>query len=177
MKTRDSKSGPAPAAGGRRKFLNRLWLVLGGLLAAECAWLGGRIFRQRGQATGKRRKLIAAGRVGTFEVASVTAIGPGGFFLARLRDGAFLAMSRTCPHLGCSVTWEEKQNRFVCPCHGSVFNRRGEVESGPAPRPLDTYPLRLEDGVVKVEISSSRRREEFVPGQAVRPPGPAERQR
>lgn len=55
------------------------------------------------------------------------------------------ALSLVCTHLGCTVG--QKDDGFECPCHGSHYNARGEVDKGPAKLPLK--PLRLtksEDG-------------------------------
>ena len=99
---------------------------------------------------------------------TVTAIPSGQFYLACLADGSLLALSRICTHLGCSVPWDEEKNQFVCPCHGSTFNLTGDVLTAPAPRPLDTYPVRIENGIVKVDISVPQIRDHFEPGQATR---------
>ena len=53
--------------------------------------------------------------------------------------------SPICPHLGCRYTWHPQLNRFVCPCHGSVFNMEGKEVAGPAPRGLDTLPVEIKD--------------------------------
>jgi cytochrome b6-f complex iron-sulfur subunit len=153
----------------RRRLLGWLWLGLGAAGLLEFMGIGLALLRQRREpATGKLRK-VSAGRITDFKPGSVTAIGPGGFFLVRLDQGEFLALSRTCTHLGCSVGWEEKEHRFLCPCHGTAFDRQGEVLGGPAPRPLDTYPVSLEDGIVRVTVSTPRKRESFSPDQAARP--------
>jgi menaquinol-cytochrome c reductase iron-sulfur subunit len=59
--------------------------------------------------------------------------------------------SPICPHLGCHYNWEAQNDQFVCPCHGSVFSIDGKVLSGPAPRPLDTLPTKIENGELYVE--------------------------
>lgn len=59
--------------------------------------------------------------------------------------------SPICPHLGCEYTWNPQTNHFECPCHGSVYAIDGKVLDGPAPRPLDTLPTRLEKGELFVE--------------------------
>lgn len=51
-----------------------------------------------------------------------------------------------CTHLGCAYRWEFELENFVCPCHGSKFGIDGEVLEGPAPRPLDRYVSRVENG-------------------------------
>jgi menaquinol-cytochrome c reductase iron-sulfur subunit len=58
----------------------------------------------------------------------------------------FIAMSSICTHLGCRVRWIADQDQFFCPCHNATFDRTGEVISGPPPRPLDRYEVKVEDG-------------------------------
>ncbi|OGW61129.1 MAG: hypothetical protein A2V83_10525 [Nitrospirae bacterium RBG_16_64_22] len=62
----------------------------------------------------------------------------------------YIVYSGKCPHLGCAYRWDEAEKRFICPCHLSVFKLNGEVVSGPAPRRLDTLPVRLADGHVEI---------------------------
>jgi len=99
---------------------------------------------------------------------SVTAFPEGRFYLARLEDGGFLALDRTCTHLGCAVPWVSSQKRFVCPCHASAFDIRGDVLSPPAPRALDLLPVRIENGIVKVETGRPIRRQRFERDQVTR---------
>jgi menaquinol-cytochrome c reductase iron-sulfur subunit len=51
----------------------------------------------------------------------------------------YIALSSRCMHLGCPVRYVEAAERFVCPCHGGVYNFRGEVAGGPPVRPLDRF--------------------------------------
>ncbi len=66
-------------------------------------------------------------------------------------DGNFVVFSRVCTHLGCLVRWDEKKGQFLCPCHGGVFDKAGNVVVGPPPRPLEKLPVKVEDGVVYVK--------------------------
>ncbi|RKZ05488.1 Rieske (2Fe-2S) protein, partial [bacterium] len=100
-----------------------------------------------------------------FEPGSVTAFPAGKFYLVRLEQGGFLALYRECTHLGCTVPWSEKEQKFLCPCHASAFDIRGDVLSAPAPRPLDWLPVRIENGIVKVVLDDRRRRSSFSPSQ------------
>jgi menaquinol-cytochrome c reductase iron-sulfur subunit len=59
--------------------------------------------------------------------------------------------SPICPHLGCRYNWHPEKHEFICPCHGSVYSITGKVLGGPAPRPLDTLPCKLEKGDLYVE--------------------------
>ena len=66
----------------------------------------------------------------------------------------FVALSSTCPHLGCRVHWEPHNNRFFCPCHNGVFDPQGKAVEGPpaaAGQDLPEYPLRVESGLLFIE--------------------------
>nr|WP_044201118.1 ubiquinol-cytochrome c reductase iron-sulfur subunit [Oscillochloris trichoides] len=109
--------------------------------------------------------LVEAGLAASFPPASVTEFPDGRFFLARTSDGGFLAVSRRCTHLGCAVSWEASQNQFACPCHGSHFDLQGDVQNPPAPRPLDTYPISVRDGVLVVDTAKAIPRDQIAPEQ------------
>jgi menaquinol-cytochrome c reductase iron-sulfur subunit len=66
------------------------------------------------------------------------------------RGNRIEALSTVCPHTGCAVDWEDKEKKFVCPCHHSVFDAHGEYLSGPAPRGMDSLETRLEGKSVLV---------------------------
>jgi cytochrome b6-f complex iron-sulfur subunit len=74
-----------------------------------------------------------------------------------LRQGNLIkVVSAVCPHLGCSVQWAAERNRFECPCHGSMFNARGQVTTGPAQTSLPWYSVTLTaDGRLLVDESRS----------------------
>jgi cytochrome b6-f complex iron-sulfur subunit len=155
----------------RRSFLNKLWIVLGGLALVEVAGLILAFFQPRktGSKEGDSAGIIEAGAVDKFTVNSVTAFVRGKFYLARLEDGGFLALSRKCTHLGCTVPWSSKEMRFVCPCHASVYDIRGEVVSAPAPRALDLHHVFIENNIVKVDTTKVIKRSVFRPEQVVHP--------
>jgi Rieske Fe-S protein len=62
----------------------------------------------------------------------------------------FIAISTRCMHLGCPVRYVAASERFICPCHGGVYDFRGAVSGGPPVRPLDRFYTRLRNGVVEV---------------------------
>ena len=62
----------------------------------------------------------------------------------------FVVFSPICPHLGCKYSWNDAQNKFICPCHGSEYTNLGEHIAGPALRGLDPLPLRDFQGKVEV---------------------------
>ena len=65
--------------------------------------------------------------------------------------GQIIALSITCPHLGCKVRWSAPNAQFICPCHNGIFDRNGAPISGPP----------------KAENKSLRRYETLVEGNAV----------
>ena len=155
----------------RRTFLNKLWFALGFVALAEFFAVAFAFLRP-GKPDAHPENAdasVTAGAVNTFVPDSVTAFVRGRFYLARLADGGFLALSRKCTHLGCTVPWVEREKRFACPCHASAFDITGRVISPPAPRPLDIHPLIIENDIVKVDTSRTIKRSEFKPEQVVYP--------
>ena len=59
-------------------------------------------------------------------------------------DRGYVALSRVCTHLGCLVDYQKDRKRFLCPCHAGVYDLSGNVVSGPPPKPLPKFPLRVE---------------------------------
>lgn len=150
----------------RRKFLWTIWVVIGGIAVIEFVAVAVSFLRPRKNRSGSEGSaVIVAGPIDRFEPGSVTAFPKGKFYLARLDDGGFLALSRECTHLGCTVPWESASRKFVCPCHASWFDITGEVLSPPAPRPLDLFFVRIENGIVKVDTNRRIKRMQFHPGQ------------
>lgn len=62
----------------------------------------------------------------------------------------FIAMSNICTHLGCRVRWIGDKEIFLSPCHNGVFDREGRVISGPPPRPLDRYEVKIENNQLSI---------------------------
>jgi cytochrome b6-f complex iron-sulfur subunit len=103
-----------------------------------------------------------AGNVSDFAVGSITYFLDGRFYISRL-PGGLLALYRKCTHLGCVVPWRPDEQsednlaaggRFNCPCHGSRFDRYGLVKGGPAPRPLDIFPIEIDGDKVIVDTGT-----------------------
>ncbi len=70
------------------------------------------------------------------------------------------ALRTVCTHLGCITIWQESEQKFKCPCHGSGFHRDGTNFEGPAPRPLERYAIRIaDDGQLEVDRSRVFQRE------------------
>jgi len=70
-------------------------------------------------------------------------------------SGDFIALSSTCPHLGCQVRWEAQNDRFFCPCHNGVFDPNGVGIGGPpgeAGQTLPRYELKVEGGMLHIAV-------------------------
>jgi menaquinol-cytochrome c reductase iron-sulfur subunit len=64
--------------------------------------------------------------------------------------GQFIAISTRCMHLGCPVRFVEASARFICPCHGGVYDFEGKRTGGPPVRPLDRFYTRVRNGLLEV---------------------------
>jgi Rieske Fe-S protein len=62
----------------------------------------------------------------------------------------YVALSSRCMHLGCPVRFVAAAQRFICPCHGGVYDFRGMVAGGPPVRPLDRFYTRVVDGYLQI---------------------------
>jgi len=149
----------------RRKFLG--W-AFGASVAALFGQAGVALlqyFKPRITPGGFGSKVIA-GRPQEFKPGTVSLVQRGHCYISRLEDGGLLALWQRCTHLGCTVPWREDEGQFHCPCHSSLFNAKGEVIGGPAPRPLDLFPIEVVDGNLVVDTGQPITRDAYDPSQA-----------
>jgi len=167
MKKNTNQSAEPPPP--RRRFLRRLWSGLLLVALTETVWALFAFLRPGrpavDQADGATR--VTVGKVDDFAPESVTAFPRGHFYLVRQADGGFLALSRRCTHLGCTVPWQEKEKRFICPCHASIFDIHGAVIQSPATRALDLYRVTVENGSIQVDNAAPIKRSGYDRAQAV----------
>ncbi len=141
----------------RRNFISYL---LGGILGAEALWF---LFRSSGRQriSLKDSELYDAGAIDSFERNQIYTYTSGKFNLVRYKDGGFMALSSQCTHLACIVSKNVDRSGFTCPCHASKFDAYGEVQSSPATRPLDVFPIIFKDEHVWVDINRPLKRQKF----------------
>ena len=156
-------STPGTKKLSRRSFLGLAFASGLGLMVAE--WLVAVLNFLRPLNTGGFGGTIFAGRVKEFAIDSVIRIVSGRFYISHSGDG-LLAIYQKCTHLGCAVPWVEAEGRFHCPCHGSLYNKVGEVIGGPAPRPLDIFPITIKNGDVYVDTGKPIERNKYDPSQS-----------
>jgi len=58
------------------------------------------------------------------------------------------AFDAACTHLGCLVTWDQNEHIFHCPCHGAVFDDKGQVVKGPTNVPLKKIGFEIKNDVI-----------------------------
>ncbi len=149
------------------------WIGWGAILALLGQWTVGFVFGFFWpQKTGAFGGAVTAGQVGDFKVGDVKVVREGKFYVTRVPEG-FLALWWKCPHLGCTVPWKDnepamggppgqgdlgfaQEGRFHCPCHGSIYNRYGQIIEGPAPRPMDRFPITIQGGKLVVDTGPSK---------------------
>jgi menaquinol-cytochrome c reductase iron-sulfur subunit len=77
-------------------------------------------------------------------------------YVVPAKNGAVRVLSPICPHLGCSIPWNETKQEFICPCHVAVYAMDGTKISGPAPRSMDNLESKVEDGMLKIRYQYFR---------------------
>ncbi|MCO5387698.1 Rieske 2Fe-2S domain-containing protein [Desulfosporosinus sp.] len=67
-------------------------------------------------------------------------------FWLRQGNNGVEAMWASCTHLGCEVSYDLVQEQWLCPCHGSRFDKDGQPVLGPAVSPLVRAEVKEKDG-------------------------------
>jgi Rieske Fe-S protein len=108
--------------------------------------------KSTGQFTGTAVRVTVAGSaLADVGGASLVESPAGVFLLSRASDSVFSAIEGVCTHEGCTIT-EADGATYVCPCHGSRYNRSGQVVNGPAKSSLRQYASTFAGGVVTIAI-------------------------
>jgi Rieske Fe-S protein len=80
-----------------------------------------------------------------------------GLFVYRKNESDVRVFSDICTHLGCRVSWHTDQEHYISPCHDGHFDIVGDVVSGPPPRPLDEYVVKVENGNLYAQLPPVKR--------------------
>lgn len=131
----------------RRTFCSRVLLTSTGLALAASSLKGEPTSEPVRQLAYPPMKIEGAERVmpGSFLYFSYPRANDA--VLVRAQDGEFIAYSRKCAHLGCSVDFDPAHRCLRCPCHQGTYDARtGSVLYGPPPRPLDQIVLQMRAG-------------------------------
>ena len=142
-------------AATRRKFLN---IVIGGGLLG---WLGSVLYPVISYLTPPKVaeanvNSIKAGLASEFPVnsAQIVKFGRKPLILIRMQDEEFRAFEATCTHLDCIVQYRTDTHQIWCACHNGVYDLRGRNVSGPPPKPLEEYEVKIvQDDIFVSQIS------------------------
>jgi 3-phenylpropionate/trans-cinnamate dioxygenase ferredoxin subunit len=101
----------------------------------------------------------------TLDICSIDDLPPGAMRLVEWEDleigifncgGELVAMEDRCSHDGGNLLegeLDQEKCAVECPRHGSWFDlRTGKPLNLPAYVPVETFPVRIEDGVIKLEV-------------------------
>ena len=183
MHSDDDRTGQPPPKRPeeRRKLLANVSTVAmaGGVAAAygTLAAIGARFLYPTEPATGNWLFVCEVGRLAPGQ--SLLYRTPAGATVAVARQGKghgvedFVALSSTCPHLGCQVHWELQNDRFFCPCHNGAFDPSGKAIAGPpaaANQSLARYPLRIDKGLLYLDVPPSQMAD-AAEGEVIEAPG------
>lgn len=159
-----SNSSPPPMDPRRRSFLKAGFVAINTVAASALGipiigYLLGPLLRKREQqwveagkladfagGTPQARRLRFTNRSGFRELEEVRNV-----WISATAERVTV-FSSECTHVGCNVHWKSGQDQFVCPCHGGVFSKEGEVLDGPPPRPLEQLPTRIDNDILYVQV-------------------------
>jgi menaquinol-cytochrome c reductase iron-sulfur subunit len=149
----------------RRRFLERVIQIVQGTIAATVAFLAGGAVAAPAF-TRRQETWLAAGVLDDLVDEEPTPVvirvaREDGYaqvvdrqvvFLVKNGADSVIALSSTCTHLGCRVSWVAETQQLKCPCHGGVYDKTGAVLAGPPPAALPRLSTRVEGGQVLVQI-------------------------
>jgi quinol---cytochrome c reductase iron-sulfur subunit, bacillus type len=149
---------------GRRDFLSLATWAIGGLIAAAyaipgVAYLIGPALQKAAAQNWISLGLKTKVPIGTPTLFQATIQKQTGWIVNQdeisvyvlTEDGRdYIAMSNVCTHLGCRVRWVDDQGEFFCPCHNGIYDRQGNVISGPPPRSLDRYQVQVQGDELQI---------------------------
>lgn len=136
----------------RRSFLNYGAVGVAALCSGVVVSLGAVIKFLTPSVFYEPPQAFKIGNPGDFPFGPPTFLVDEKIYVFRDQAKGFAVASAVCTHLGCTVAHFSSDNRFHCPCHGSVFAADGSVQHGPAPRGLEWYEVtQSRDGQLRVD--------------------------
>ncbi|MGB3713614.1 MAG: ubiquinol-cytochrome c reductase iron-sulfur subunit [Candidatus Promineifilaceae bacterium] len=150
----------------RRNFMSKATLAIGGFISAAMgipaiAYIMGPALQNTTEQNWARLGATSKVELGTPTLFKVKIERQAGWIVEEenlsvyvLTDNGrdYIAMSNICTHLGCRARWISARQQFFCPCHAGVFDKEGNVVSGPPPRPLDRYEVKVEDDQLSILV-------------------------
>jgi len=154
----------------RREFLNLAWLASLGFFTLNIAGVT-YLFSMPRFKEGEFGGVVNAGSVSELPAPGSAPLNlPVAKTWLSNTEAGVVALYKVCTHLGCLYNWNNQQQKFICPCHGSQFEADGSYIKGPAPRSLDRFVVRAIDpntGEVLAEAVDSPLPLENIPANAI----------
>jgi menaquinol-cytochrome c reductase iron-sulfur subunit len=169
-RTQDPLTG-GPLAGNRRSFLGALLAVgslsVGALLSVPLLRFAlfpllRRTTELKSSAVGKMSEFssLTEPALRTVQIEQIDgwrkAVSEKAVYITKDNQGQLLVLTSVCPHLGCTVPWNQEKRQFICPCHGGTFTMDGTRVSGPSLRGMDTLETSVEGGQLMVQFQYFR---------------------
>lgn len=126
----------------RREFLQKVLAVLGLTTLVSFLYPFYKYFSPRTGEGGAKQLVLSKKDIPPGEAKDIVFNNTPGVLINR-PDKGFIALSRVCTHLGCLVDYQKDKKRFLCPCHAGTYDLSGNVISGPPPKPLPQFPLKV----------------------------------
>ncbi|MFH0930713.1 MAG: Rieske 2Fe-2S domain-containing protein [Candidatus Zixiibacteriota bacterium] len=143
----------------RRKFF--LWVGWGGLITSLVGSFLGTARFLFPKVLLEPPSSFKLGKPEDYGEGSITFSEEHNIFILHEKAG-FKALSAVCTHVGCIVYWNQDQNKFICPCHGSIFSRNGKVLRGAAIGPLKSFSIKLaKDRRLLVDTRKTVKKEDY----------------
>jgi cytochrome b6-f complex iron-sulfur subunit len=134
----------------RRKFLKILLSILGSVTLLSFVYALFRFLSALPTKTGNFKKFtirkneFPSGEAKNIIVNNIPAI------ILHRQDKGYIALSRTCTHLGCLVDYNKNKQKLICPCHAGIYDLEGNIVSGPPPKPLTVLQLKIEGDTIVI---------------------------
>ena len=127
----------------RREFLQKVLAILGLTTLASFVYPLARYFSPPAEESTAKQLVLSKKEIAVGDAKEVVFNNTPCIVINR-PDKGFVALSRVCTHLGCLVEYQKDKKRLLCPCHAGTYDLAGSVTSGPPPKPLLQFPLKVE---------------------------------
>ncbi|MBI3207406.1 MAG: ubiquinol-cytochrome c reductase iron-sulfur subunit [Candidatus Solibacter usitatus] len=137
-----NREQPAPVA--RRSAVS--WILSGGVAASLVSFFYPIVrFLNPPNIAEAAVDEVLAGKVGDLKANSgkIVKFGNKPALLVHVNDSEWKAFSAVCSHLNCTVQYQDSTSQIWCACHNGIYDLNGRVVSGPPPKPLEEYAVRI----------------------------------
>lgn len=139
-----SAGAGSPDSGQRRSVVS--WLLGGGVAASVASFFYPVLrFINPPHVAEAAVDEVMAGQVGDLKpnTGKIVKFGNKPALLIRTGETEWKAFNAVCTHLNCTVQYQESSSQIWCACHNGLYDLNGRVVSGPPPKPLDEYVVRV----------------------------------